>query len=609
MHYSITPINYSGQITIRSGIDGSIRSNLQKDKQFNVIQTSIEDGLCRMHARTKARGIDINLVVCNVTIGIEPATREHVIEDDSIYEVLNFDVSQGQALTIEKHMAISSSEDTRHEVESEPASEVKESVKKGFASTLATNQDWWAQVWDRIDVQIEGDDLAQLYLRFCLFHLMSAAPRHTDKLSVPCKLLTGEHYQGTTFYDTDLYIEPFYLFTFPEIARSCLNYRYLGLENGRKIAKSLGYEGAKFAWQSGPYGEEALGKWWRFTHTNIHIDGDVAYSLMQYWYATKDMQFMLDKGIDILIESSRFYVSRAVYDETSGAYDLLDVAGPDEGHCESKNNFYTNWLAKKTLLWAVKMLDMVQREHPDDYQAILKRLAVQKDESDNWQKVADRLRFYFDDSTKIYEQCEGFYQLAPIPQDLLDNRKVWFVTVFPYQALNQPDVVMAMVLFRNEFSDDVKRANWEFYKEKSMDFSSMSFVINSMMATDMGELDYSYKQFTMSAGGDVDEGLVGRFDTADGIHGTASGGAWMAAVLGFGGINMTENGLIVNPKLPKHWKSLNFKLSILGNIFDFEITSNKIDIGISEHKQLALNASIAGHMLQLVSGQRYSISL
>lgn len=610
MRYSLTPLNYSGRITIRSGIDGSVRSNLKGDRQFAVVHADgWGDSGCGMQVRTIARGIEVSVAVGNLLSAAAAQVADTAVEDEAVYNVFDVYAQQGQEIVLEKHIALASSEDARHGAECDPVEEVQRSMEVGFVRACEEQRAFWRETWDRMDVEIGGDSLAQLYLRFCLFHVMSAAPRHTDKLSVPCKLLTGEHYQGTTFYDTDLYIEPGYLFTFPEIARTCLNYRYLGLKPARKIAASLGYKGAKFAWQSGPYGDEALGKWWRFTHTNIHINGDVAYSLMQYWYATRDTRFLIDRGIDILVEAARFYVSRATYDGPQDQYDFEQVAGPDEGHCESKNNFYTNLLAKKTLVWASETLDLIQRDWPGDYQQVVKRLGIDADEPQTWRTVADRLAFYYDPETKVYEQCEGFYQLAPIPADLVEGRRDWFLTVFPYQALNQPDVVMGIVLLRDEFPDEVKRANWEFYKDKSMNFSSMSFVINAMMAKEVGDLDFAYRQFLISAGEDLDEDLTGRRDTAEGIHGTACGGAWMAAVLGFGGVLLTERGLSVSPRLPSHWQWLKFKLVLRGEVLSFAIDQSRVRISVGSEKGLDLGATIAGHPARLQSGKEYQFAV
>ncbi|MEW6250052.1 MAG: glycosyl hydrolase family 65 protein [Planctomycetota bacterium] len=600
MRYSVTPLDHGAPIRIRSGIDGAVFSNTTRERQFDVAERwGGPAERVRLTARTPAREHIVKMGVVNRVRGVgqdttgavghggptlqEPSVA--VLEHDAVWTYYILAPEQGETVTIERTIVVTCSEDLRHgpglggelghttgagqSLVVDLERELDAAEQQGFDAALAEQRTAWRELWDRCDVQIEGDDPAQLGLRFCLFHLLQAAPRFTDRLSVPVKLLTGEYYQGNTFYDTDTYILPFYTFTLPELARTCLNFRCEGLRPGREIARNLGYDGAKFAWQAGPYGEECLGRWWRFTHTNIHINADVAYALVQYWQATGDDRYMAERGIDVLVETARFFASRAKHDPARDRYDIHDVAGPDEGHCESTNNFYTNYLAIRNLRWAAEMLDHLAATAAEAHAAALRRLALREDEPRKWRHVADRLTLLFDPQTRVYEQCAGFCQLKPLPPDLLEGRKVWFVTVFPYQALNQPDVVMAMILFRDAFSADVRRANWDFYKDKSLNFSSMSFALNAIMAADMGDLAEAYRNFIITCGADLDEGLTGRRDTYAGLHGTACGGAWMAAVFGFGGVQIKGDKfnyprLCINPNLPPQWSALRFKIVLRG---------------------------------------------
>ncbi len=576
--YGITPLDHDAPIRVQIGICGAVHSNTTRERQFHVTGMSCEPvGRCALHARTIARGITVQMITADALRGDPmPDSARGVIEHDTVYTEYMFTARRGQRIGFDRALAVASPQDNGVDL----ASELDSAIRQGFDAALEEQRRAWAELWDACDVEIEGDETAQRYLRFCLYHLLAAAPRHTDRLSVPVKLLTGEYYQGNTFYDTDVYILPFYTFTQPAIARTCLNWRHAGLGPGREIARELGYAGAKFAWQAGPEGEECLGKWWHFTHRNIHINGDVAYALMQYGQATGDEAFMAGQGADILVECARFYASRARYDAARGAYDLADVAGPDEGHCESTNNFYTNYLARRTLEWAAQVLDDLARRDPEARARCDERLRIGAAEPRRWRHVAERLTFLYDPNTRVYEQCEGFYRLEPLPPELSRDRKVWFATVAPYQALNQPDVLMAMAMFRDAFPADVVKANYDFYYAKSMNFSSMSFVINAIMAAEVGDLDEAYQQFLVSAGSDLDEELTGRKDTYAGLHGTAAGGAWMAAVMGFGGVRLSERGLAIRPRLPRQWKSLQFRLAYRGRTLRVRV----------DHEQVTLQA-------------------
>ena len=551
MRYRVTAVDHDAPIRLVSGITGEVHSNTTRERQFAVTAVqAAADGRCRLEARTPARGIDVQLAVAHTLAAGRPVSVRPVMGHLSAVVEYQFAGQRGEPIVLDRAIGLACSRDAAIGISADAMGEADAAAATGFDAALETQRRIWHDLWTMGDVRIEGDDLAQRYLRFCLFHLLAAAPRHTDTLSVPVKLLTGEYYQGNTFYDTDLYILPYYTFTQPSVARGCINWRWRGLEPGRQIARDLGYTGAKLAWQAGPDGEECLGRWWRFTHTNIHINADVAYSVMQYWMVTGDEGFMRQRGLELLAETARFYASRA-RGNADGSFSLVDVAGPDEGHCESTDNFYTNVLAARNLVWAA---DMIERF------AAGGTAHAQADEIGRWREVALGLRLLLDEQTGVYEQCEGFYQLERIPQGLLDVRKVWFVTVFPYQALNQPDVVMAMVLLPDEFTPAQRKANWAFYRDKSMNFSSMSFALNAIMAAEMGEMEDAYHNFLVCAGSDIDESLTGRRDTYAGLHGTAAGGAWMAVILGFAGLRCRGDELEFHPNLPSHWESLQFRV-------------------------------------------------
>lgn len=610
MRYTLTPRDHDVSLRVHSGINGRVHSNTTGERQFHVTELwAWPPERSRLTAHTPARGHDVRLGVLNVLrSGGPPSEVAGVAEHDAVYTRFTFATPQpGRPIVLERYVVLTCSEDLRHGVTADLETELDAAAAQGFEAALAEQQAQWAALWQRCDVQIDGDDPAQLGLRFCLYHLLAAAPRFTDRLSVPVKLLTGEYYQGNTFWDTDLHIVPFYTFTLPELARTCLNFRYEGLRPGRETARQLGYDGVKLAWQAGPYGEECLGRWWRFTHTNVHINADVAYAVMQYLGASSDERYLAERGIDLLVETARFFASRAAYDAAHDRYDLHDVAGPDEGHCESTNNFYTNCLAIRNLRWAADMLAHLAAVDPAGHAAALRRLALRADEPKKWRQVADRLTLLFDAQTKVYEQCAGFGKLQPIPPDLLEQRKVWFVTVAPYQALNQPDVVMGLVLMRDDFPPDVRRANWEFYKDKSLNFSSMSFAINAIMAADVGDLEEAYKNFILTTGMDLDEALTGRKDTYAGVHGTACGGAWLAAVRGFGGVRLSDRGLLVDPDVPPQWNSLRFNLVLHGVVVGVVIDRQSIALQVGQERRIELPVTVAGQELVLSSGQQYRV--
>ncbi len=608
MRYNLTLVDHEAALRLHSGINGRVHSNSTGERQFSVTELwTNPPQRCRLAAHTPAREHDVRLGVVNVLRGHAPGAAYGVTERDAVYTRHTLQPRKGETAVLERYVVLVCSEDLRHGVVAELDAELDAAVQQGFEAALEEQRAAWQELWQRCDVQIDGDDPAQLGLRFCLHHLIAAAPRFTDRLSVPVKLLSGEYYQGATFYDTDLFIVPFYTFTLPEIARTCLDFRYHGLRAGREIARQLGHDGAKLAWQAGPRGEECLGRWWRFTHAGIHVNADAAYALVQYLWVTGDDHYLAARGIDLLVETARFYASRAGYDADRDQYDLREVAGPDEGHSDSTNNFFTNCMAARNLRWAADMLDRVHRVDPAAHAAALQRLAVKAGEPQQWRRVADGLTLLWDARTRVYEQCEGFFGLKPISPELQEARRTRFVSVAPYQALNQPDVLLALALLRGEFDPDVRQANWEYYRGLSLNFSSMSFAINALMASDRGELDEAYKNFIIAVGGDLDESLTGRRDTFAGLHGSAAGGAWLVTVCGFGGVSLSEQGLRIEPKLPPAWTGLRFQLVLRGVIVHVAIDQEQVVLRTEPGRSVQFPVAVGGADLTLTGGQAHTV--
>lgn len=605
LRYTLTPLNYSARLRLVSGIDGAVRSNVVGDVQLDVTGMRLLPRRgCLLAARTRDRRIDVQVAIRNA-VSVKNARRRALLESARIAEEFDIRLTQGVPVTLEKQMVICTSEDARHGVDADVTAELAHAARRGFTSALRAHSDQWRTWWQRADVVISGDDLAQLYLRFCLHHLIAAAPKHTDKLSVPVKLLTGEYYQGNTFYDTDTYIVPFYTHVMPQWSRACLRWRHLGLEPARAIARAQGYRGAKFAWQAGPYGEECLGQWWRFIHSNIHINADVVYALLQYAEVTGDTDFLLGVGLEILVETARFYTSRAEYDAANDCYHLHGVAGPDEGHCTSTDNFYTNYLAQQSLLAAAALVEQHGAQSTKNVDCNRHALSIDPSEIAQWREVGHKLRFLFDPRTRIYEQYDGFYQLEDVSDDFFArrrDRKEWFAPVRRYQAIHQPDVTMAMLLYRHQFADDVFAANHRFYYPRTMNFSSMSYGLNAMACKEVGDMDGARENFLITAGMDIDEELTGRGDTAFGMHGTACGGAWLAVVPGFVGAAVRDGCLYLKPRLPKGWQAVTFTLVLCGTPYRLCVTHDAVEITAEDAASPRLPVEIWGRRVECWDG-------
>src|SRR5271165_2012334 len=286
---------------------------------------------------------------------------------------------------------------------------------KDVAGVIGEHSDAWLARWEASDLRIEGDPAAQRALRFAIYHLLSAANPQDDRVSIGARGLVGSAYKGHVFWDTDIFMLPFFILTYPEAARALVTYRYHTLAGARAKAARLGYRGALYAWESTDSGEEVTPPFVIAPHGEIvrvltgeqeqHISSDVAYGVWKYWEATKDERFLVDFGAEILIETARFWASRSQREE-DGRYHIRSVIGPDEYHETVDDNAYTNGMAQWNLEVAEQVARLLAKRWPAQWRALSRRFGLQPDEPERWLHVSRDLYTGFDEQTGLFEQFQ-----------------------------------------------------------------------------------------------------------------------------------------------------------------------------------------------------------
>ena len=338
----------------------------------------------------------------------------------------------------------------------------------------------WQAEWARTDVEIEGDDEAQIALRFNLFQMLIAAPRHDDRVNIGAKTLSGFGYRGHAFWDTEIFMLPLFTYTAPHIARNLLHYRYRLLPGARAKAKANGFEGAQFPWESADTGEEVTPTWvpqfgdrtklvriWT-GDIEIHISADIAYAAHQYWTVTGDDAWYAAEGAEIVLDTARFWASRAEWNADAGRYEYNDVIGPDEYHDHVDNNAYTNHLARWNLTTALATLDWLFAHAPERATALVAQLDLSPERLAHWRDVIARLYLPVRDDG-VLEQFEGYFQRKSVDLPALEPRTKSIQELFGIegasatQVLKQPDVLMLQYLLRDQFADEVVKTNYDYY--------------------------------------------------------------------------------------------------------------------------------------------------
>ena len=571
IRYRVTALDFEGTVKFRAGLDGQV-DNLGWTHWRLVDQGAFGRRGTYLHVRTRGSGIEL-CEACHLAVsGMAGASYTHLDCKNAPTTVARLSVSPGEQVTAEKLVVLITgreSDDPRQAA----FRKVQEALSRGYDDLRMANDTAWAQEWEACNVTIEGDDEVDLALRYSLFQLLIAAPRRDEYVSIPAKSLSGFGYRGHVFWDTDIFVLPFFTYTRPEIARNLLMYRYHTLPGARRKAQENGYEGAMFAWESADSGEETTprlvpgpdGELIRIWTGDIqhHISADVAYAAVQYWRVTGDDEFMRDYGAEIVLDTARFWGSRAEWNAARGRYEINDVIGPDEYHDHVDNNAFTNRMARWNLEAALETLAWLRREHPEKAADLDARLDLTQERTTYWVDVIGYLYLPHDPETGLMEQFDGFFDLEDVDLDDYEPRsqsmqvQLGVEGIQHCQIIKQPDVLMLLYLLRNEYDRETLQVNWDYYIPRTdLTYgSSLGPSVHALMAARLGEPDMAYAQLLHAAQIDLKD-LRG--NTAEGIHAATCGGLWQAVVFGFAGLQVSEEGHTVAPRLPLHWKRIGF---------------------------------------------------
>ena len=476
----------------------------------------------------------------------------------------------------------------------------------------------WEALWEKADVKIEGSSEVQRDLRFNIYHMLTCAHDDDGSSSIGARDLSGEGYRGHIFWDAEVFLLPFYTYTIPEVARNMLLYRYKRLAQAREHARSNGYRGAQFPWESADTGEEETPTWAKNIDGRIskiltdkfehHITADIAFSYYQYYVATGDESFMEDYGYEVLFETARFWASRVAYDRRNKVYVIRHVIGPDEFHEDVNNNAYTNMMAKWNLRTAYKAFLRIQAKKPRLYAKLADRLALTPKEARQWRRIATRM--YVNRCVgSVIEQFDGFFRKKRILLKECDEnglplipKRITSRVIGKTQLVKQADVVMLLYLLSDAFSPETKRKNYEFYMDRTVHKSSLSPSTHAIMAAECGDANRAYQCFRISLRADV-RNL--HHNTMEGVHAASLGGTWQAAVNGFAGVRVKKGTLSVDPKLPDAWDKMAFTLKWRRADIHLEVKNRSVRVDIVAKSRQRVELQVFGEKRLLSPNRKY----
>ncbi len=583
--YNLTPINYDGIIEVESETDGSI-INFADAPRFKVKHTvTLKNERLSDFA---GNYIEVATRDRNLHIGVGSyidafKERESVLGNrnfnsfgEKSLEFADVKVKAGEKINFVKYIAVYTENDVhKEEIKKSVTKEITDFTEKGFYKEIVDHCLEYSKLWDMADIKIDCDKELNKAIRFNIFHLMSTGSSTNYSINIGAKLLTGEEYGGHAFWDTELFMLPFFSYVFPNIAKNLVSYRHRLLDAAKENAQKNGYKGAQYPWESADDGTEQCpaytiepdGSCYRCYVADYehHVSAAVAYGIYNYTRITSDLEFFYNKGIYILIETARFWASRCEYIEKEDRYEIRKVTGPDEWHEPVDNNVYTNYLVRWNLLYVKRKLDELKKDNYSLYSNVIEKTELSDKEAAKLQAIADKIYLPKMAGRNILEQFEGYFDLKdciiekydendwPIRPEILKE-----LTVDKTSLIKQADVVMLMYLLENEFSAEEIKDNYHYYEKRTLHGSSLSPAIYSIVGLRTGDKGKAYRYLRRAAFIDL---LNLQKNTREGIHAANAGGVWQVIVFGFAGVKTDDKGeLIIAPNMPEGWKNLNFKI-------------------------------------------------
>ncbi|MBS1905635.1 MAG: glycoside hydrolase family 65 protein [Actinobacteria bacterium] len=468
---------------------------------------------------------------------------------------------------------------------------------EGVEVQFAKQAEWLTGFWERSDVRIAGHDDLQQATRWCLFQIAQASAR-ADGAGVSAKGVSGSGYGGHYFWDTEVYVLPFLTYTSPQFARNALRARVHMLPAARRRAEQLNEGGALFPWRT-INGEEASAYYAAGT-AQYHINADVSYALGKYVRATGDDDFLYRQGVDIAVETARMWATLGFWRSGHGieTFHIHGVTGPDEYTTVVNDNLFTNVMARYNLRFAARVVREMAHDAPEAYDAAVERLGVEPGEVERWERAADAMHIPFSPALGIHPQDSLFLEreVWDLPATPPEQRPLLLhfhpLVIYRFQVLKQADVVLALFLQGNHFTEAEKLADFEYYDPLTTGDSTLSAVVQSILAAEVGYQDLAHEYFEHAIY--VDLGDLHR-NASDGVHVASAGGVWTALVCGFGGMRDHDGELSFDPRLPTDWPELSYPLQWRGSPLQITLTADQLLVEVRSGDPVAFSVRGVGY--------------
>lgn len=634
LEYTILPLNFSEKLTLISKSDGNVYNyNTERYRQLtqhhlNIDAMTAEGPFTKLVTTTKESGIQVTQV--SELVVTTQNDIQYRVTDREITQSVTFYAEEGQPSVFEKNVTVTSR--SLKQVSANQPVEPTPVVPQDFSTNYEESKKAWQDIWQKIDIEIDGDMMTQKLLRLHGYHLLvSGSPMTIDHLdvSITARGLHGEAYRGHIFWD-EIFILPFYQLHFPEMTRQLLMYRYNRLGQAKVAALAEGNKGAMFPWQSGLDGSEQSqeihlnplnGQWVEdYSRLQRHVSLSIAYNILNYVKNTNDQQFMTEYGHELLLEIAAYWSSKAIWSDDEQGYIIKNVMGPDEFH-ESypdsqegglNNNAYTNMM----VAWLFNnIVTLVQQLSIDEGTHLLTKVDLTKSDITQMAKISKQLIVPIT-AEGLIAQFDGYFDLEEVD---FESYKEKYGNIYRmdrilsaegksadnYQVAKQADALMTFynlpisevsrILERlgYEMPTDYLQKNYDYYIKRTSHGSTLSRIVHGQLAAQVGYKADSWELYQQALRSDYEDIQGGTI--AEGIHTGVMAGTIMVTLQTYGGLDTRSETLSFKPNLPEKWQQMRFNFSRRQIDYAVKITQNDFEICASEATEL------------IVSGERYQI--
>lgn len=578
IEYSVKALNFSGSLSFLSTHTGDVKNycnpndpRVAGESFQHLVPVSAEfvDDVSYLVTRTSKSDLTVCTAVKNV-LEKEGVTVSTSLEGHRGAVTLDTSIAEGETVTLVKYTIFTDSI-RQSGCRTAAARELQKALGISMEEHYAAQRHYLDTFWDQSALEIDGDDELCIASRYNMYQLLQSAGKD-EHCNIAAKGLSGEGYEGHYFWDTEMYMQPFFTLTNPALSKNLAAYRYSTLEAARENARILGHKkGALYPWRT-IMGKECSG-YFPSGSAQYHINGDIAYSVVAYYLATKDLAFIAQKGAEIVFETARLWMDTGNY--YHGKFHINAVTGPDEYTCVVNNNYFTNASAQYNLHWAVRFYRLLKEAKTLDAAA---RIGLTEKEVAEFEHAEQNMYLPYDEELGINPQDDSFLQkeiwdFEHTPKDhyplLLHYHPLY---IYRYQVCKQADTVLAHFIYEDAQDIETIRRSFAYYEKVTTHDSSLSTCIFSIVASKLGLTDKAYAYFGDSAKLDL---FNLHHNTKDGIHTANMGGNYMSIVYGFGGFRLKESGIYFAPSLPSQWKGYRFRILYEGSQIQVEVTEKE----------------------------------